>query len=537
MTAPAYVARGGLSHLGGDSEGTGVLSAGIVASTLALWVALAILIPLHFTTASDHLHRPEVLVAWLLVCYTAFHVARVVVVGLPRLVDAGFWTFSYAFLCLPAVAQYANNAYPIPSQPFSDGAQLTGDLVIALGIVSYQVGRRASRPLKAAPATNGKRSKLPDPAHAERPAAAFAGFALGRMQVLGVLSLLAVAYGLARYGIRPFFQSRESLSASFLGSAPQGAKFYAIANKASGGLSLLIVQVPVLVAAVLLLYTRRVYGAAISPDERRRLWPPWLLVALVLGNLIVNNPISSSRLWFGTVLLSMTASAVSLDRKKVVRVLLGVLLFLSLFSMDQLDAFRRSGAPNFSSRGLSVQLVSGPDYASPQQVLNGIVYFRNHGYQEGRQLAGALLVDVPRSVWEDKPHDTGDLVANDQNNVAAPLWTEGQVDFGLFGVVAYLLAYGFVGGRLETLYQRRKVAPSVLAALVPVMAGYGLFFLRGSLQPACVRFFPILLLFLLMRRRGAEALPAANRSHGIDRSTGDSVIATRRPGAAGAPVG
>jgi hypothetical protein len=260
-------------------------------------------------------------------------------------------------------------------------------------------------------------------------------------------------------------------------------------------------------------------------------------VALVLGNLIVNNPISSSRLWFGTVLLSMTASAVSLDRKKVVRVLLGVLLFLSLFSMDQLDAFRRSGAPNFSSRGLSVQLVSGPDYASPQQVLNGIVYFRNHGYQEGRQLAGALLVDVPRSVWEDKPHDTGDLVANDQNNVAAPLWTEGQVDFGLFGVVAYLLAYGFVGGRLETLYQRRKVAPSVLAALVPVMAGYGLFFLRGSLQPACVRFFPILLLFLLMRRRGAEALPAANRSHGIDRSTGDSVIATRRPGAAGAPVG
>jgi hypothetical protein len=217
---------------------------------------------------------------------------------------------------------------------------------------------------------------------------------------------------------------------------------------------------------------------------------------------VVNNPISNARLWFGTVLLALTTAAVSLDRKTVVRLLLALLLTLSLFSIDRLDAFRRTGSPDFSSSGLAAELIRGPDFASPQQVASGVVHIQDNGHSFGRQLLGTLLVPVPRSVWQSKPRDTGNLIAPDAGfNVSAPLWTEGQVDFGLFGVLLFLMAYGYLGGLLEYAYSKSGAFGNPFAPLMPVLAGYGLFFLRGSLLPAFSNFVPVLLLFIFLGRR------------------------------------
>jgi hypothetical protein len=149
-----------------------------------------------------------------------------------------------------------------------------------------------------------------------------------------------------------------------------------------------------------------------------------------------------------------------------------------------------------------VGLIQGPDYASPQQVANGVVYIQERGHTFGRQLLGTLLVPVPRSVWQSKPRDTGDVIAPDAGfNVSAPLWTEGQVDFGLLGVLLFLVAYGYLGGLLEYAYLKSGAFGNPLAPLMPVLAGYGLFFLRGSLLPAFSNFVPVLLLFMLLVRR------------------------------------
>jgi hypothetical protein len=459
-------------------------------------LALAVAMPIAYTGAADKLSNPAVVLAWLLVIYSAANVGRVLARGLPELMDATFWVFTYSFLALPALAQFASNLYPLPAIPFSQHTQVLAALVMWLGVAAYGAGRLL---------WHGRRSPTTPDESDSSVSDVGSGIAVTRVQVLGVLSLVIVGFAIHKYGIRPFFSSRDALSESVLGPAPTGVRFYEITNKANGTLIRLLMQVPILVAAYLMLYTRRVYGPRFTKYERSRLWPGWLLALLLIGNVIVNNPISNSRSWFGTVLLALFAAVVPLDRRALIRGLVVLLVVVSIFSMHSLAAFRRTGPPDFTNYSPSVALVSGPDYVSPQQIMNGIVYTRDNGDQFGRQLAGAVFVMVPRALWPSKPGDTGDLVAfGDQNNISASLWTEGQIDFGVFGVLAYLAMYGWVGRRLERRYLTRATRGSALAALLPVLAGYGLFLLRGSLQPAFGRLLPIVLLFLVVRGRAPQ---------------------------------
>lgn len=462
-----------------------------------LWLITGVVIPVVFTEAVDNLTDLSVISAWGLVLLTSSQVARVIATGRPELVDAAFWTFAYAFMTLPALAQFSVDAYPLSAPVYPPGVKVIASLVILAGIIAYIWGRRVAR-------TSLERVSPCTAAEAGRAGRALA---MPRVKMLGVFGLLIVAYAIARYGLTPFFTSRDALTEAFFGPAPTGTRYFEVASKAGGASMQLLIQVPVFVSAYLLLYTRRCHGSEFSAEERNRIWPRSLLLALVVANLVVNNPVSNGRLWFGTVLLAMTTAVVGLDRKLVVRSLLGLLLFLSLFSMDRLDAFRRTGAADFTSTGLAVELVSGPDFASPQQVVNGLLYVEEYGYTLGRQLAGTVFIAVPRAVWLNKPIDTGDVVAPEAGfNVSAPLWTEGWVDFGLAGVFAFLMAYGWVGGRLDGAYSRSAGSASAFAPLMPILAGYGLFILRGSLMPALGNFFPVILLFFLLMRR-QSALP------------------------------
>lgn len=457
---------------------------------IGCWLVTGLVIPLKFTSATDRLDNLAVVTAWGLVLLTSSQVARVIATGRPNLVDAAFWTFSYSFLTLPALAQFSVDVYPLASRSFSEREKALACLVILIGLIGYVVGRRVAF-----------RARGPRSAYGGPPLAP-SFLDLNRAKLLGVLGLLTVGYAIARYGMQPFFTSRDALDGAFYGPAPRGVRYFEIESKARAGSERLLIQVPVFVAAYVLIYSRRRLSGDLNAVERNRIWPRSLLILLVAANVVVNNPISNARLWFGTVLLAFTTAVVSLDRKIVVRLLLALLLTLSLFSIDRLDAFRRTGSPDFSSTGLAAELIRGPDFASPQQVANGVVHIQERGHTFGRQLLGTLLVPVPRSVWTSKPRDTGDVVAPDAGfNVSAPLWTEGQVDFGLLGVLLFLVAYGYLGGLLEYVYSKSGAFGNPFAPLMPVLAGYGLFFLRGSLMPAFSAFVPVLLLFILLVRR------------------------------------
>jgi hypothetical protein len=112
----------------------------------------------------------------------------------------------------------------------------------------------------------------------------------------------------------------------------------------------------------------------------------------------------------------------------------------------------------------------------------------DEGFSYVRQPLGVVLFWVPRSLWADKPVDTGIYLAEERGyefqNLSAPLWAEMFVIGGHLVVVGGFIALGYVVVRgddrlVERLAGRRRY--SVAAAFMPF---YLIILLRGSLLQA-----------------------------------------------------
>lgn len=100
-------------------------------------------------------------------------------------------------------------------------------------------------------------------------------------------------------------------------------------------------------------------------------------------------------------------------------------------------------------------------FDSHQMFISVARYVEQFGLSWGKQLLGALLFFVPRSVWPGKPEGTGHtaIVALDQfyfSNVSANLATEGYVNFGVLGVVLFACAVGILTRRFDEFYWRQR---------------------------------------------------------------------------------
>lgn len=80
-----------------------------------------------------------------------------------------------------------------------------------------------------------------------------------------------------------------------------------------------------------------------------------------------------------------------------------------------------------------------------------IEYVSLEGFSLGEQLSGAFLFFVPRSIWQTKPHTTGQVVGDYLienhdfwfNNLSNPFISEAYLNFGVFGIIlfAFILAF------------------------------------------------------------------------------------------------
>jgi hypothetical protein len=73
-------------------------------------------------------------------------------------------------------------------------------------------------------------------------------------------------------------------------------------------------------------------------------------------------------------------------------------------------------------------------------------YTDQFGYSWGNQILLPAFFWVPRSIWNSKPIGTPDMVAENANflhfNVSSPLWAEGFINFGIPGLILFLLLFG-----------------------------------------------------------------------------------------------
>jgi hypothetical protein len=340
------------------------------------------------------------------------------------------------------------------------------------------------------------------------------------MVLAGVSLVTAPLFVAVLGGPAAMFSSQEAISDTLSTSG-----LYSSETNASGGT--LLVLGGCLPFIALLCLARLL---ADDPATRRRVLPWVFLVGLVGVNLLINNPISNARFWAFAVVLAFFFTWRFSARPAVIAAFVTVFAVSSLVVFPYLDQYRYSES-SIQKYGLHVNQYTEPvdyvlaktDYASVTDVAVVIRAVDHDGHTWGRQLLGAALFWMPRSVWPDKPVNTANIVADDigfpNRNLDSPLWAEGYVDFGWVGTAVLLAGAGLITRRLDdafVLLRRARAAVGrtglartavpLVAVAVPVVAGYEFILLRGSLLQAMARIAVMVALLLLVSRRATPPL-------------------------------
>jgi hypothetical protein len=379
-TRPPHGLHGGQTPDYGDSCVAMTESTALTVTRGVIALCLLVVFPIAFGLTFPNLGRTAEIIAWSFLLVSAGRIIWLTWSARPRLFDLAFWIFVYVFFGLAADREIASGRFPLFYGGYTDYQIVTTQIRIAVGIGAYVVGvglwNRFSNGLSTS--TMWDRLQI-----SER-----------RCQVVGIIGILMAWYEILHVGLSAFFNSRDALTSAVLNATGQvqGYQFYNATSKSGGVLTSVLLTMPVFVVLV--------YLVASGLWRRNKI----LFGALILTNIIVNNPISNARAWTGVVIVGILAAVVNLrKRSRTVYFALGLLLSL-LVSLSYLNVFRApqqatAATAAASTPTISQQLTQSPDFAMFQQEIDGTLYVNTAGFTSGRQLAGSLFVFVPRSQW------------------------------------------------------------------------------------------------------------------------------------------
>lgn len=431
--------------------------------TVALtMLVLAVMVPLALLSSVDGLRwNSDTVGAIALTIYASYRLAELLSGGRFLPIELSFFLYVYVFLGLAPTLQMATGAFPWGGT-YTSATIWKSYGVLALGLLAYEAGLRSPLIPRAAARLIGARQ---------------VSFARSSLVAVFAVSIAGtIAYFVGYEGL---FLSRAEHSRALAALAP-GRNDIAVQMLADVALRVPIFAVNVAMAAFVCL--RRSPGVPAMAAA----------IAITVLNLVINNPVSSPRAWFGAVLLSLVLIALRRLRRRLASLAYASLvLTLLLVIFPYADAFRYASHIDdvqFDYMSVGGQLSQNGDYSSFQQLMNAVLYTEGQGFTMGRQFAGALLVWLPRSVWPDKPVDTAELVATFHNyeytNVEMPLWAEFFVDGWMIAVAAGFLVLGLVTRDLDAAFNETGTGDGIpLAyALVPLAAAYEPLLVRGDLM-------------------------------------------------------
>jgi hypothetical protein len=460
----------------GGSRGTALLGA------VSLSV-LAVALPAFLVALIEDVGRSEAWVLTLLVMsWAGVRLSLLMMRGKACLFDMFFWLYTYIFMGLAPSAAIRSGLVPDTTPGIDPSLDLPAALVIVLGVVAYELGRLAAIPRE--------RRRLT--ARVARPAR----ISPNRTAILLVVGALVSAYYIAQVGPAFLQPTRDA------GNIARAAIW---PDPAVRAIFLVASLFPILIAlgAVLQLRARAI------PALRR----PLLLLAIICLLIIfsVVSPISSARYTFGTVAFALAVYAGALATPFRVRATMigtfGGLLFL----FPAADAFRRAGQQEEGREGFFAEYLNNPDYDSFWQIANAYAYVQDGLVEPLRQLVGSALFWVPRSIWADKPTDTGILLADYRgytfDNLSAPLWAEALVNGGVIGVALMMAIVGYGARRLDARMAPAFVTGGVWLIVGAVFPVYGMILLRGSLLQATGGLVVALVCVVFVHQRRRPAPP------------------------------
>ncbi|MBL1083022.1 hypothetical protein JK359_13685 [Streptomyces actinomycinicus] len=428
------------------------------------------LLPLLILQSPDVRFGAAPALQYVVVAHSGGALTRVLTDTRVRLAALGFWLFTYVWLGLAPLAMLATGAYPHEYRA-DDSTSFAATALIELGLLAYSGGAAlAGRRPHGGRRLHGARRSHGGPVSFER-------LLSRRLAPWPVLLLSALVAGAGAVliprlgGVGAFFTSRQAVRET--GAAEEWTR----------ALAIWALAVPAFWALVGLLHLRR---AAAPGDRLLRNLRLLLLPLLVVLNAIVNNPISRPRFWAGTVLLVLLCTTPRFSGPTAFRRIAAGLTVAVLLVFPYGDYFRYDDREAVRVVSLTEQFTANMDYDAYQQVQTGVDRVAETGFAPSAAL-GAVLFAVPRSVWPEKPRDTGMALADWAGyafkNLSAPLWIESYLWAGLPAVAAVFTALGAAGRRLDDIRDRaRDGRPTLALLLVPAFAVYQMILLRGSLM-------------------------------------------------------
>lgn len=446
----------------------------IVAITLAGIAPLLILM----ATPDDASHSDYV-GPMVIAVLAALRLSVIVGARARRLYEMVFWLYVYVFLGIAPMIQMRigidTDTTPGVNHDLdwqASGVVLAGCVAFLLGVVIFR-GRKAAVSDVMVKQVSRSRANL---------------------LTLGMLAFFA--YYASRLGFSSLFSSRQDLDLM---------RNLVWTDKTTAGLMAGITSMGLLVSTIAQLQRRRL--AAFEGRPKPLFMPLVSLVALV----ICVNPVNSPRYVFGTVFLALIGAFGAYGTVRRFRVITLAAVFGMVYLFPIADLFRRSLEPGGTKSQNPLQSMLSGDFDSFSQITNTIDYVAANGISWGRQMLGVMFFWIPRSMWPDKPLDTGTIVAQWKmygfSNLSSPLWAEFFVNGGWVLVVAGMFAFGVLICRLDRANERVLATtgwPSVTACILPF---YMLIVLRGSLLQSMASLAVILVASAFVNERRLSSRP------------------------------
>lgn len=436
-----------------------------------LTIVFAGLMPIFILTTipypTDRAIVGDVVIALIIVAFSGTRLAFVIGRGLPTLFAFSFWLFVYVFLAVPAFAQVLASKSPGTTPNINLGYNTESLVIILLGLIAFEVGAFfvSRRPTATTPENKSKsRGARSGPRE----------FSRTRITLLAVGGFTVWVYFVARIGPATFFTSRETMATMRTVVFPDPTLSTIIAASAS---------IPLLVCVHAMARYRRAEVAAGAKKRSYSLMMPMAAFAVMFAI----NIFSSSRYLFGTMAFSLLVLVGAFATRARIRWTMTLLTGVLLFGFPLFSIFRREATQTNSQLGAGAFVNSG-DYDSFAQINNAVNYVSVEGIVWGKQLLGPLVFWVPRSIWPDKPIDTGVFIAQFRGysfeNLSSPFWAEAYLSGGWVGLVIIFVLLGYFLKRADRSTQFNLATAGVSGVAVAILSFYMLILLRGSLLQA-----------------------------------------------------
>jgi hypothetical protein len=347
-----------------------------------------------------------------------------------RLTQFCFWVFVLYFFVVAPVVQIASGNYPWGWIPYREHLY-EAQLLILCFCLMYQVGDLAgsSNEQRTVPCRTSMNERV------FMPREAIAVLSTG----LAAYVAFILSMGL---DLRSLFSSREEFRVLLEAIA---------ASDGVGPLVLIVLALVRVPTVIFVFYGLYLLEQRLSFGAIARITPAQMcfLVTIVLISILPNSPLVASRFWAGALLTGCLFWLAAMSGKYALRIAMVFFLSVVVVAFTFANMFRREG----ESMQLGMPDFSSGHYDAFVQVANAVQIVQLESIDYGRQVLGALLYWVPRSLWAEKPVGTGHFIHEylgyPFTNVSAPLIAESYIAFGFVGVIVAGLLIGLGSARLE----------------------------------------------------------------------------------------